>query len=406
MAASNPHTFGWRLRTIALGVAMATSLASGAMAQVEMRGAALPLSAEVVAVGPEGVTVAQGDGQSVISWDRVRAVRSVSHADAAKVFAERAERLWRARSRVERGDFASAEPLLEALASGGAGGLSGPSAEVVFESLLRCRLHRGSVTGAVWAWLDWRRVRAATGAARTIGGSVDATPVIDVGTGLVPTLPPMFVNDPATGVGVQSAEWGRFAAAGSKSEPTDAKVKALAELYLAAARFDTGVAVQVGEIASTDAGVKLVADVVLSRAGNEAQRKAARAALESRLEGEGDAGSSGWVECWCRLALGRAMLREGDDATRRLGVIHLMHVPARFARLSPMMASMALADAAAGLNELGDAAGAQAVKAELLARYPRQPAANDARLREIKSLSPETSGADASASVGSGGQTP
>jgi hypothetical protein len=104
------------------------------------------------------VTVAQGDGQSVISWDRVRAVQSASHAVIAAGFAERAEQLWRARTRVERGDFASAEPLLDALASGGAEGFTGPSAALVHESLLRCRLHRGSVTGAVWAWLDWRRI--------------------------------------------------------------------------------------------------------------------------------------------------------------------------------------------------------------------------------------------------------
>lgn len=386
-----------------MGAAWVAVLASGAIGQVGMRSSAQPLSAEVVSVGSEGVTVAQGDGQSVISWDRVRAVQSASHSVAAASFAERAERLWRARTRVERGDFASAEPLLDALAAGGADGLAGPSAAVVHESLLRCRLHRGSVTGAVWAWMDWRRARAATGAARTIGGSLDATPIIDVGTGLVPTLPPMFVNDPATGVGVQSAEWARFTAAGTKSEPSDTRLKALAELYLAAARFDTGVPVQIAEVASADAGVQLVADVVLARAGNEAQRQAARAALESRLEGELDASTSGWIECWCRLALGRALLREADDVSRRMGVIHLMHVPARFARLSPGMASMALADAAAGLNALGDAAGAQAVKAELLARYPRQPAANDARLRDIKSPTSDRSGAEATPSAAAGG---
>ncbi len=234
-------------------------------------------------------------------------------------------------------------------------------------------------------------------------------PVFDPVTGLAPGLPPVFQNDAATGVGVQSDEWASMAA---EVGGGDERTRVLAELYLAAARFDTGQSLEIAPVTSGDPGVKLVADVVLARAGNEQQRAAARAALEARLSSgvdrvrAGDGGETvqaeGWVECWCRLGLGRSLVREQDEAARRLGVIHLLHVPARFSRVSPVLASMALADAAAALHAIGDHAGARAVKAELVSRYPRHSAVNDPRLRDIQQVAHEAA-ATGSAESGVGG---
>lgn len=380
------------------------ALATSAAGQIELRASPQVLSAEVVSITSDGVGITQNGSPATITWDRIRAVRDNRFAVSAGGFADMAEQLWRARTRVERGDYAAAEPLLDAIVSGRSGQVSGPTAAVAFEALLRCRLHRGSVSGAVWAWLDWRRVRPDSGGLKVVGGVLDASPIIDLATGLVPTLPPIFLNDPATSVAAQSDEWSRLARAGGQPQAgahDDTRATVLATLYHAAAQFDTGAKVQIAPVTSTDAGVRLVADVVLARAGDEAQRAAARAALEARIDGaESDpTGSGAWVECWCRLALGRALLRENDEAQRRLGVIHLLHVPARFARLSPGLAGMALADASAGLHALGDESGAQAVKGELLARYPRQSAANDARLRDIKSPVPDPQPGAASASA-------
>src|SRR5207248_1943375 len=91
-----------------------------------------------------------------IGWDRVQRVEG-EHAAEADGLAELADRTWRARSRIERGDFASAEPLFEQLFASMTGH-DGPTAAIASEGLLRCRLARGAQAGAVWPWLEWLSV--------------------------------------------------------------------------------------------------------------------------------------------------------------------------------------------------------------------------------------------------------
>ena len=90
------------------------------------------------------------------------------------------------------------------------------------------------------------------------------------------------------------------------------------------------------------------------------------------------------MECWCRAGIGRSLVRDNDPELRRQGVIQLLHIPARFVRVSPLLASLALAESAVTLHELGDDAGAEAVKGELIDRFPRSAAAGWPRLREVR----------------------
>ena len=359
--------------------AMLVLLASGpAPAQVYLRGQGEPVAGEIARVGPEGIGVSIGAGVKTIGWDRVREVRGENGAAAAREMLAVTD-LWRARTRLERADFGAAEPILDALVAGQRG-VVGPTAAVVFEGLVRCRLRRGAQAGAVWAWLEWVRVRG--GAPGTvpdasslwIGGRIDAAPIFDVQTGLITSLPPVFLRDAALDASGASDEWNRFPGV----EPATTE---LAMLYRAAVRFEAGLDPEVGSIASSSESVRLVADVVLARVGDDGQRKAARANLQGRID---QRDVEPWVECWCRVGLGRSLVRESEPELSRAGVVQLLHVPSRFARFSTSAASIALAESAVALHDLGDELGAIALKSELMERFARSNATGWARLREIK----------------------
>src|SRR5437667_402086 len=118
-----------------------------------MRGAAAPPPGQVTAVDAQGVTIslsgpapaapgrkpAKGPPAmtTVISWDRVASVEG-ELASAASPFLPAAEKLWRARSRLDRGDVVGAEPLFEELFPRCAG-QRGATAAVASGGLLRCR---------------------------------------------------------------------------------------------------------------------------------------------------------------------------------------------------------------------------------------------------------------------------
>src|ERR1043166_7389559 len=89
-----------------------------------------------------------------ISWDRIRSVAGGgAQAEQAAPYLTAAEQAWRARTRPERADLLAAEPLFETLYNQKYRNLSGPTAAVIAEGLLRCRLHRGAHVKAVGPWL-------------------------------------------------------------------------------------------------------------------------------------------------------------------------------------------------------------------------------------------------------------
>jgi hypothetical protein len=372
---------------------------AGVSAQVWLRGEREPARGVAEAVRLEGVVVREpGAGAArVIGWDRVRSVEGPLAPEAA-AFAEIMDGAWRARSRVERLDYAGAEPLLEELfaryrqaEAGGTGG--GPTGAVVDEALMRCRLARGAPGAALWPWLSMVQRRQAAGAAGMagwIGGTIDRPPIRDAATDLVGALAPMFVDDRATAALAEAPEWGWFA-----DGPRAAAQ--LAALYRAAAQFEVspGTAVDASLLVprghAEHAGVRLVSEVVAARVGDREQRRAARAALEQRIRAaagaaanvEGAAGAPAWVEAWCRAAIGRSMLREEEARERRRGVTELLHVPARFGDSLPHLSALALAESAAAMQEMGDAESAGVLLRELRSRCPGHPILEWHRLEGI-----------------------
>lgn len=328
---------------------------------------------------PEGV-----ERGKVLSWDRVAAVRGGLEQEA-QVYAELATDAWRARARMERGDLAGAEPLLEQLFVRYRG-QQGPTAAMVASGLLRCRLQRQAQSAAVEAWLALMASEQPEVMFEPSRDDEDvARPrVLDEAWGLAPQLPPIWVRGPALRVVL-----GAIAGEGEASN----RAGRLARLYRLSAAVDAGegadaeaVAKTLGERPSGDQGLELVWDVVASRVGVGPARDAALAGLRARLvPRSGDAEPlPAWAEAWTRVALGRAMLVRGEagddgarlaqDDARNLGIVQLLHVPARLEGVSQYLAGVALAEVGAALEEDGQTDAAGRVRRMFFERYTGHPA--------------------------------
>ncbi|XVJ59929.1 MAG: hypothetical protein HEQ23_11220 [Tepidisphaera sp.] len=366
----------------AAGVAAAHGLTT--LHQPQPAGTVLPRGVsetslgEPTAVAAEGVSVVRDrnpDGKPVativIGWDRVREVTGPLATEASK-FTSTAEKAWRARARLERGDWVAAEPLFEELFSEYRT-RTGPTALTVAGGLVRCRLMRGAQTAAVEPWIAWLRAQP------TAGAGVDSPPesvgqqvskMIDPGTGLIPGLPPMWVTTAA----VQALARSEVPAADQASKPSTQEVRAasLFALYVLAAKADTGGTGGLPERggATADPGVRLVYDIVKSRLGDESQRRDARRSLQERITG----GSPGWVEVWCRVAVGRSLLMEKTEEDRRLGLVSLAYVASRSAPEDAYLTGLALAEMALALSADGNEAAASLFANEAADRFPDHPA--------------------------------
>ena len=365
-----------------------------AQSRVYLRGTAEPVVGRVQSLDRAGVTLKTtgaapaGPGElRVISWDRVRVVATAdgSPASIAPALSAFADGLFRARTRLERGDFDLAARVAERLYAQGET-IEGPSGALLAECVLRVRLARGAHASAVSPWLRLLNVHAAARAAKPdlpvwTGGSTSLSPVIDPATGLCPALPPIFstLRGPAAVRTLADEAWSLAA----PNAPVTERVRDLAAWYKAAASHAAGVIAPLPAPASagtvTDDGVQLVHELVLARAGSAAERERARTALQQRLatldtqdftdDAEGPAADTvvraRWAAGWCHAGLGLSLLREESPESRRRGVLELLHLPARFADELPQLTRIALAEAAEALRAQGQPGGAALLDDEL-----------------------------------------
>lgn len=375
-----------------------------------------PAGLVVVGVGDAGVAMGVRDldaemaqipstqsASLVVSWDRVKGVDGPLRT-RSEAYADLADTLWRARTRLERGDWVAAEPLFER-AFKGTRGKSGATAGVVAEGLLRCRLKRGAHVLAIEPFLGLLAADSPGEVLHRDWASLAGLgTLLDPATKLAPSLPPIWLRVPAVeALAAQdtiAAGWDQQPAPGSASGgPSRSTLLGL--LYLEAARFECGRPAAMPPIASSDPGVQLVAQIVQARIGSPEQRAGARKALEERLRqlaprpgAAGDSApdaSAAWLEAWIRAGLGRSLLRENPPELRQAGVVQLLHLPARFAGSHPYLAGLALAEASAALRDLGDADGADTLAHELSVSFPTHPVLDWDPLRLARS--PESSAA-------------
>jgi hypothetical protein len=206
------------------------------------------------------------------------------------------------------------------------------------------------------------------------------TSVLDEATGLVPALPPIWLGWPSVDVLARSglSGWGE----GGQSA---AKAGALAEIYVQAARYEAGMPATLPELATNDPGVGITWHIVQARIGSVSQRAEARKELLARVTPGGAAwqAPAPWLEAWCRAAIGRSLVREEALEQRRLGVVELLSVPARFSGAHPYLAGMALAEASVTLRSMGDVEGSEVLARELASLYPTHPVNDWALIRAI-----------------------
>lgn len=328
--------------------------------RVELRAGALPPKGTAIAVTPDGVVFAAGgasalDGpQSLVRWDRVLSIEG-DLAQPAAAYAEVARLAWRARTRLERGDMVSAEPLFERLFAE-TRARPGRMRVLAAEGLTRCRIARGAMVSAVDSWLIWLDEDPFGRSAE-----LDAASFADAASGLAPNLPPMFVSSSAV-------------EAVSASRPSAERVRAtqISWWYRHAMRFEAGVTAS-GDppAASSDWAVELVADIVRARTGTPEERQRARSRLEDRLERPGADGSpvAGWVRAWLHAGIGRSLIIESDSGAQLDGVISLLTAASGYGETLPQLAALSLAEASVTLHKLGRIDEASRVRSRLRARY-------------------------------------
>ena len=332
------------IRGACVAAALVTAAAFGQGAsRVILRGGADPPDAIVESVSAAGVRLNTDGRVSVLSLDRVADVQGAKAPEFAPLASIAAD-AWRARVRIERGDLGGAEPIFERLFTR-LETEQGATPALVASGLLRCRVARGARAAAVRPWLALLRSgESETAFAPPESTLADRSPetLVDPATGLCPALPPIW----APGAPLQS-----LASLGPTPNEAE-RVATLRTLYSLSARAELGEQATLPPRPSGDEGLELVWDIVASRAGAEAQRAAAVASLASLVEG---ADTPAWKECWARVALGRALLRAPDRETQLLGVLHLMHAPARFADSLAPLAVLALEEVALYHSVGGDA---------------------------------------------------
>lgn len=356
--------------------ALIACMLSCAIGQVVLRGEGEPQRAPVEEVSLEGVRVG-GTEARTIGLDGVKIVLGEHAGDWALVQGIATD-AWRARTRLARGDYRLAAPIFEELWETYEG-RDGPTALLVAEGALRCRLAGDGQVAAVDSWLKALELRQR---GIKLAGDPPIEPIIDTTTGLVPALPPFWSRVQAAGSG---AGWGVFV-----SETPE--IAAMANLYERAMLGQTSGMVDVEPIQdeSMRDSVRFVATLIDAVGDDSDARANARGRLESALESQ----IGTWREAWIRFALGRSYIMEPGRSGLTPGVLHLLHIPARFERSLPYLAGLALSEAGVALARAGEAAPAEALLDEMTAAFADHPALS--ALEEAIHAGPVRSASDGS----------
>lgn len=320
------------------------------------------LTGPVDAVSAAGVTIG-GEASRTIGWDVVYFVAG-EHSTEAEEYRAWSDTVWRAKTRLSRGDLMLASPMFDDLFERvERDGIGGPTGLLVAEGALRCRVANSDHGGAVDAWIYALAIRE-TG--QRLSGESATSGVIDAQTMLVPSLPPIWLEDSEDARRLMRLP---FEEPGAGASPIDG----LIYLYQRSAAQSLGVAFSGRRDFGTvrmGPGASIVASISQSQSVEPSERRAAREELQLLI----DQHPGTWKEAWARVAIGRSLLRESSDAERDRGMLHLLHAPARFSRSQPHLSAIALAEVGREAIRRGDHTTADQIRAELAERYSKHPA--------------------------------
>jgi len=315
-----------------------------ALAPVELRGGAT-VDAPVESVSLAGVSVG-GPAPRTISWRRVSAVTG-PHARDAEPYAEFAEDVWRALSRLDRADVHGALVLLPDLEDRCENEI-GPTPADVFTA--SCEAHQRAVDYPA-------ALRAFFELSRLVDDPADfPRHALDPVTGLSVTLAPFLTPEHARRAQPHLAPR-------ASDTPRIARLRAS---YAAAIAADPALL--------PPGGSESPAELLLARLAR-AQNADEQAVRE--LRAWADDTDEPWRRAWASAAAARALLASTDPSEVRRGALEFLSIPAFDAAESPYLAGLALAESADALERLGETAPANALRAELARLSPDHPALAD-----------------------------
>jgi hypothetical protein len=305
----------WLLAVVALLLwiappAPAAQAAPPIAVTLERRGQERAETVDVLRWDRDGLEVRRGAPNAPVAFVRWDEVRTVDGMPAESLEAQRlGERLWRARTRIERGDFALAAPLLEELAAIFQG--EGSRRErIAIEGVLRTRVRAGDPAAAILAAL-----RAM---------ELDRANVL---------LPPGAL---APAERIASLDWPEGAAILPlegllEKDEADALLASLGEF----AAEDRAVAIEAAAIAEAALGQRLAASLPANRSSLASLlrrlaevRAASPATLLADRERLLEEASPAAIERWWQAHLGERLLADSAPSVQRRGLLEWLAVAA------------------------------------------------------------------------------
>ena len=297
--------------------------------------------------GPLGTSTGR-----LIPWDQVRLIDDIEDPVLAADWARWqpiANDLWRARTRLQRGDRALSEPLFERhferLIADPAGS---ELALIVAEGLLRSRLRSGAIEALLPAALETARLRRA---GFSTDRYQDLPPVLDEQFWLVPRLAPIPTRTDLDGSSMRDSlkRW---------IDDPDPVVAGLARAY--AMMHDAPDSFIENDLlqSATEPGASLLLSAVLTGSSDPDRRAIARDRLRSLLA------AGGPLEPWRAWFIGVSELHE-QSASLDSALIKLLSIPAVHLHRDPALAIRAISVSADALEHAERVDEAKVLRREL-----------------------------------------
>lgn len=341
---------------------------------VHRRGGNQPINGVNIDLLPDGVLVErEGGAKQLVPWDMVREIDDITNA-ADRTYWSRvspmSEDLWRARTRLQRGDGRLAGPLFEKYFDQVRDEAADSElALIVSEGLLRSRLASGELEKALPCAMETIRLRRA---GITTDRYLGLPTIVDETLWVVPTLPPMASDRSArNALAMSLSPW---------SASDDQHVASLSRAYAAIATSRP--------IPSPDdaTGIALVKASLSALSPDPQARLDARAALAAAAAEEG---APAFIDAWRSWFVAHSMLLE-EEVDLDLVLLELLRIPAIHAFSDPALASRAVSAAASALDRAGRVREADLLRRELRISQVQVRPALEQEMNTIPDESKET----------------
>ena len=292
---------------------------------------ATPIQGDVVQVDSQGVQIRLQDEIIPVSI-ALHDIRQLSDPRFQQ-YKQLSQELWRAHSRLNRGDYVGAERIYGSHTEQYLWRVGAQSIDVSF-ALMRCHLDRNDRASAIEPFLSWRN---ALGSYLSQESSDDHG--FDGQYGVHSAIPPIFIQH----------EHAQKLSELDSLVDVSVRTRTMHGYYQLALDHGVHRTQQAREqLDNIDAllrtrdqstpGLEFIEDIVVCQAHPDAsQRKNARSAIERRVR----AHQGTWIEAWGRLAIGVSLINETEPLQNELGLIELIHVIVRLKEDNRSLAELA-----------------------------------------------------------------